>query len=238
MRCLERCRPSRGKSHENLGPPILTLSYLIFTCSLMIGIKTIYGIKNGGGHKMLAGGGIARGKATFNSQRLKEGEGASPESSKQFMVGPMSVPTRRGHGAPKGNRNALKHGRHTAPFLARRARTKALIVATRNLIRRIEMVAASRRALLLSRRGEGGGGTRNRTNNDQGIAGFCARCPISGGLRFITLERLRAGRLSHRPPTGAFPRGRATRKNQKQPRVQNGRSFPVQEHHAPQGARR
>jgi hypothetical protein len=132
-------------------------------------------------------------------------------------------------GAPKGNRNALKHGRHTAPFQARRARVRALIASTRNLIRRIEMAAASRRALAALKQREGGGGVRGIVQTTiKGLLGFARGVPYLAVARSSPLkERLPPGYL-----TGLLL------KNKKQPKVQNGRSFPVQEHHAPQGARR
>ena len=39
-----------------------------------------------------------------------------------------------GSGAPKGNRNALKHGRYTAPAIAARRQIRALLRAGRELI--------------------------------------------------------------------------------------------------------
>ena len=42
-----------------------------------------------------------------------------------------------GSGAPKGNRNALKHGIYTREALARRAQLRALIEEARKLLRDI-----------------------------------------------------------------------------------------------------
>lgn len=43
----------------------------------------------------------------------------------------------RGSGAPKGNRNALKHGLYTAPMLERSRKVAGLLRATRELLKDI-----------------------------------------------------------------------------------------------------
>ncbi len=53
----------------------------------------------------------------------------------------------RSRGGQPGNRNRLSHGRYSQARTARRAKNRALIRAMRNLTRRIEMMAWSRKAL-------------------------------------------------------------------------------------------
>ncbi len=55
--------------------------------------------------------------------------------------------TGRPRGAPKGNTNRLKHGRFSARRITRRKETNTLLRRLRNLTRRIEMMAWSRKAL-------------------------------------------------------------------------------------------
>jgi len=53
---------------------------------------------------------------------------------------------RRGPGAPKGNRNAVRHGLYTAKGRARRAEIKALLASCKAAIKRGEKVLAKRKA--------------------------------------------------------------------------------------------
>jgi len=53
---------------------------------------------------------------------------------------------RRGPGAPKGNRNAVRHGLYTAQGRARRAKVKALLASCKAAIKRGEKVLAKRKA--------------------------------------------------------------------------------------------
>ena len=59
----------------------------------------------------------------------------------------LGIRTGRPRGAPPGNTNRLKHGRYSARRIARRKKTNALLRGCRNLTRRIEMMAWSRKAL-------------------------------------------------------------------------------------------
>jgi len=53
---------------------------------------------------------------------------------------------RRGPGAPKGNRNAVRHGLYTAQGRARRAEVKALLASLKAAVKRGEKVLAKRKA--------------------------------------------------------------------------------------------
>lgn len=59
----------------------------------------------------------------------------------------MGKRTGRPRGAPPGNINRLKHGRYSAWRIGRRKEVSALLRRMRNLTRRIEMMAWSRKAL-------------------------------------------------------------------------------------------
>ena len=48
----------------------------------------------------------------------------------------------KGSGAPKGNRNALKHGRYTAEAIAERRHVRWLLRSARELVNRVSEVAA------------------------------------------------------------------------------------------------
>ena len=66
----------------------------------------------------------------------------------------MGKRTGRPRGAPPGNTNRLKHGRYSARRIRRRKETNVLLRSVRNLTRRIEMMAWSRKALRMKRAGE------------------------------------------------------------------------------------
>jgi hypothetical protein len=57
-----------------------------------------------------------------------------------------SAPERRGLGAPKGNRNAVRHGLYAAQGHARRAEVKALLARLKAAVKRGEKVLAKRKA--------------------------------------------------------------------------------------------
>jgi hypothetical protein len=59
---------------------------------------------------------------------------------------------RRGPGAPKGNRNAVRHGLYTAQGRARRAEIKALLASLKAAVKRGEKVLAKRKARAANRR--------------------------------------------------------------------------------------
>lgn len=59
----------------------------------------------------------------------------------------MGIRTERPRGAPLGNTNRLKHGDYSAQRIQRRKEVNVLLRNARNLIRRIEMMTWSRRAL-------------------------------------------------------------------------------------------
>ncbi|HEY4112573.1 MAG TPA: hypothetical protein VGM17_00795 [Rhizomicrobium sp.] len=65
-----------------------------------------------------------------------------PDSQVQFA---KQIARRRG--APKGNRNRLKHGRWSGEFAERRREIDALLCAARNAIVRAEMVVRARKNL-------------------------------------------------------------------------------------------
>lgn len=60
---------------------------------------------------------------------------------------PVPKPKSKG-GAPKGNKNALRHGRHTAELRARRARLADLRRSARAVIAQVEAWVDERRRLL------------------------------------------------------------------------------------------
>ena len=55
------------------------------------------------------------------------------------------VAPRRGRGAPKGNRNALKHGRYTAEKLALREERRAVLRRVRRFQFHVDLVLAQYR---------------------------------------------------------------------------------------------
>jgi hypothetical protein len=61
----------------------------------------------------------------------------------------LGIRTGRPRGAPIDNTNRLKHGRYSAHRIRRRKEVNVLLRKGRNLIRRIEMMAWSRKALRL-----------------------------------------------------------------------------------------
>ncbi len=63
------------------------------------------------------------------------------------MRGSIGQAHGRKEGAPFGNRNRLRHGRYGRARAVRRGKVRALIRATRVLIRRIELIARARAAL-------------------------------------------------------------------------------------------
>ncbi len=79
-----------------------------------------------------------------HSQIAKNNYVASPSSAK------------RRPGAPKGNRNAVRHGAYTAEGraadAAREAEVEALLAGTRALIARIDRIVARRKARAAARR--------------------------------------------------------------------------------------
>jgi len=54
-------------------------------------------------------------------------------------------------GAPFGNRNRLLHGRYSCARMARRAKTRARLRETRNLICRLDLGTNARRALAMKK---------------------------------------------------------------------------------------
>ncbi len=53
---------------------------------------------------------------------------------------------RRGPGAPKGNRNAVRHGLYAAEGRARKAEVEALIAQAKAYIKRVDRIVAKRKA--------------------------------------------------------------------------------------------
>lgn len=71
---------------------------------------------------------------------------AVPAEAPAAAVSSGAKDARRGPGAPKGNRNAVRHGLYTAQGRARRAEVKALLASLKAAIKRGEKVLAKRKA--------------------------------------------------------------------------------------------
>jgi hypothetical protein len=69
-----------------------------------------------------------------------------PAESLAIAVSSEVRAARRGPGAPKGNRNAVRHGLYTAQGRARRAEVKALLARLKAAVKRGEKVLAKRKA--------------------------------------------------------------------------------------------
>ena len=112
----------------------------------------------------------------------------------------MGIRTGRPRGAPLGNTNRLKYGRYSGCRVARRKEKNVLLRRARNLIRRIEMMAWSRKAL-------------RRTMERASCARVTLRCAavLQGSLRShlsmtAAPRRARAQtKLGHAPSPGMTP---------------------------------
>ena len=81
-------------------------------------------------------------RARAHQESRKSGGGTPPKHEVQ-----LGIRTGRPRGAPLGNNNRLKHGRYSARRIRRRKEVNVLLRNGRNLTRRIEMMARSRKAL-------------------------------------------------------------------------------------------